>query len=168
LGDDYFGYVAAFGAFTDIPFTTPQDAKNTWGYLAYLAEALGRLSKITPAHTKITYDDGFIEDDLLLGFVVNSTSVAGIVKFSEDEVALDDGLFEVLLVKNPRNIAELHNCVTNILTQNFNTENVTLLHSHHIKFEFDSPVQWTRDGEDGGTYESVDVTNYHKAVRIFV
>ena len=87
LGSDYFGYVAAFGVFTDIPFTTPQSEKNTWGYLAYVSEALSRLSKITFNHARVTYDDGYIEDDFILGFVVNSTRVAGgIVKLPAEDV----------------------------------------------------------------------------------
>ena len=74
LGRDYFGYVAAFGPFTDVPFTTPQAAKNTWGYLAYLVEALGQLPDLTSQsrHTCVRYDGGYIEGDMLLGFVTNS------------------------------------------------------------------------------------------------
>lgn len=169
LGQDYFGYVAAFGAFTDVPFTTPQAAKNTWGYLAYLMEALGQLTEITAHHCRVNYDDGYIEGDLLFGFVTNSLTVAGgIVKFDEDSVSLDDGLFEVLLIRKPRSLAELNTTLGNILKRNFSSENVTLLHTSRISFAFDGPVQWTRDGEDGGIYQSVDVVNHHQAVRIFV
>ncbi len=168
LGRDYFGYVAAFGALTDVPFTTPQDAKNTWGYLAYLTEALGKLGRITSVHARIDYDDGCLEGDFLLGFVLNSTSVAGIVKFPEEDVSLDDGLFEILLVRKPRTAAELSVCVSNVLRQEFNTEHVTLLHTRKASFTFDGPVQWTRDGEDGGIYETVEVENHQRAIRIFV
>lgn len=169
LGKDYFGYVAAFGTFTNVPFTTPQAAKNTWGYLAYLMEALGRLPEITAHHTRVNYDDGYIEGDLLFGFVTNSLTVAGgIVKFDEDNVALDDGLFEVLLIRKPRNLAELNVTLSDILKRNFNSDNVTLLHTSRISFSFDDDVQWTRDGEDGGIYRNVDVVNHHQAVRISV
>ncbi len=169
LGSDYFGYVAAFGAFTDVPFTTPQAAKNTWGYLAYLTEALGQLTEITAHHARVWYDDGYFEGDLLFGFVTNSLTVAGgLVKFDESNVRLDDGLFEVLLIRKPRNLAELNNTLSNILKRNFSTENVTLLHTSRIGFEFDAPVQWTRDGEDGGIYRTVDVINHPRAVKITV
>lgn len=169
LGQDYFGYVAAFGTFINVPFTTPQAAKNTWGYLAYLVEALGQLTEITTHHARVSYDDGYIESDLLFGFVTNSLTVAGgIVRFDESHVSLDDGLFEVLLIRKPRNLAELNTTVSNILKRNFNSENLTLLHTSRISFEFDDPVQWTRDGEDGGVYRSVDIVNHHQAVRISV
>ncbi len=169
LGRDYFGYVAAFGTFTNVPFTTPQAAKNTWGYLAYLVEAMGQLTEITAHHTRIRYDGGYIEGDILFGFVTNSLSVAGgIVKFDENDVALDDGLFEVLLIRKPRNLAELNVTLGNILKRSFNSDKVTLLHTSRISFTFDGEVQWTRDGEDGGIYRSVEVINHHRAVRINV
>ncbi len=169
LGQDYFGYVAAFGTFTNVPFTTPQAAKNTFGYLAYLMEALGKLTEITAHHTRVWYDGGYIEGDLLFGFVTNSLTVAGgIVKFDEDNVSLDDGLFEVLLIRKPRNIVELNDTLANILKRNFNSDNVTLLHTSRISFSFDGDVQWTRDGEDGGIYRSVDIVNHRRAVRISV
>ncbi len=169
LGDEYFGYVAAFGAFMDVPFNTPQSAKNTWGYLAYLVEAMGQLTEITAHHARVLYDEGYFEGDLLFGFVTNSLRVAGgLVRFSEDNVSLDDGLFEVLLIKKPKNLAELNVAVANILKRNFNCENITLLHTSRISFKFDEPVQWTRDGENGGVFKSVDVVNHPRAVCISV
>ncbi len=168
LGSDYFGYVAAFGTFTNVPFTTPQAAKNTWGYLAYVGEALSQLTDITSHHTKITYDGGTIEEDLLFGFVTNTLRVAGgLVRLPEDTVALDDGQFEILLIKKPRNIIELNECISSLMTRNFSSEHVMLLQSTKISFEFDEYVQWTRDGEDGGIYKSVEVVNHPQAVRIF-
>lgn len=169
LGSDYFGYVAAFGTFTNVPFTTPQTAKNTWGYLAYVGEAISKLSEITSHHTKITYDGGFIEEDLLFGFVTNTLRVAGgLVRLPEDTVALDDGQFEVLLIKKPRNLGEFNECVSCLMTRNFSTERVMLLQTSHICFEFDEDVQWTRDGEDGGIFRRVEILNHQQAVRIFV
>lgn len=169
LGRDYFGYVAAFGTFINVPFTTPQAAKNTWGYLAYLVEALGQLTEITAHHSRVFYDDGYIEADLLFGFVTNSLTVAGgIVRFDESHVALDDGLFEVLLIRKPKNLVALNQTISDILKRNFTTENLTLLHTSRISFEFDGPVQWTRDGEDGGIYRSVDIVNHNQAICISV
>lgn len=169
LGEEYFGYVASFGAFMDVPFSTPQSAKNTWGYLAYLGEAMGQLTEITSHHARVLYDDGYFEGDLLFGFVTNSLRVAGgLVRFTEENVSLDDGLFEVLLIKRPKNLAELNETVSSLLKKNFNGENLTLLHTSRISFQFDEPVQWTRDGEDGGVFQSVDVVNHPRAVCISV
>ena len=168
LGNTYFGYVAAFGAFTDISYVTPQKAKNTWGYLAYLLQALSSLPRIVACHAKVITDTETIEDDFIFGAVCNSTSVAGVVKLRPSDVELDDGLFEVLLIKMPRNAADLNICISNVLTQNFSTAHVCLLHTQKIRFEFDTNVTWTIDGEDGGTYTSVEAENFHRAINLMV
>jgi YegS/Rv2252/BmrU family lipid kinase len=166
--DSFFGYVAAFGAFTDTSYTTPQSAKNNWGYLAYMVQALSSIPHITPCHAKVTYDDGVIEDDFIFGAVVNSTSVAGIIKLSPEDVTLDDGIFEVLLIKMPANIANLNKIISNVLARDFNTEHVCLLHTKSINFEFDRPVAWTCDGEDGGTHTTVSAHNCQQALSLII
>jgi hypothetical protein len=35
-----------------------------------------------------------------------------------------------------------------------------------VKFTFDEPVAWTRDGEDGGEHTVVEAENSHEAVNI--
>lgn len=168
LGNKYFGYVAAFGMFTDIPYATPQAEKNSLGYLAYLLQAITTLPNLAPCHARIEYDDGVLEDDYIFGAVVNSTSVAGIVKLPTEHVSLDDGVFEVLLIKNPKNASDISGIVSNILQKNFNTPHVTLLHTKDISFHFDKSVKWTRDGEDGGAHTSVTAHNCPRAIKIIV
>ena len=41
-----FTYVAAFGLFTDVSYSTPQANKNLLGHFAYLLEGMGRLASI--------------------------------------------------------------------------------------------------------------------------
>ncbi len=166
--DNYFGYVSAFGAFTDVSYTTPQNSKNTWGYLAYIVQALSSIKDIKSCHAKITYDDGVIEDDFILGAVVNSTSVAGIIKLSPDDVSLDDGIFEVLLIRMPKKPSDLNNVIANVLERKFNTEHVFLLHTKDITFEFDRPVSWTCDGEDGGAHTTIHAHNCHRALELII
>lgn len=164
--DGFFGYVSAFGAFTDVSYVTPQNQKNTWGYLAYIVQALRSIRDIKSCHAKVTYDDGVIEDDFILGAVVNSTSVAGIIKLAPEDVTLNDGIFEVLLIKMPKNASELNTVISNVLERKFNTEHICLLHTTDIRFEFDRPVSWTCDGEDGGVHTMVHAHNCHKALRL--
>lgn len=168
FGDVYFGYVAAFGSFTDIPFQTPQDLKNTWGYMAYVVSALNSLPTLHPTHARITWEGGVIEDDFIMGAVMNSTSVAGFIKLPEEDVALDDGLLEVLLIRSPKSPIELNNAVADVLSREFNTDMVTLLHTKKVRFEFLSPVTWTLDGENGGAHEDVTAIVHPRALRLFV
>jgi YegS/Rv2252/BmrU family lipid kinase len=168
FGDKYFAYIAAFGAFTQVSYATPQETKRALGHLAYILEGMVSLPKITPYHAVIEHDGGVIEGDFIFGGACNSTSVAGLVKLNPDMVGLDDGLFEVLLVRNPQNIAELGFVVNNILSRNYTNENVIFLHSKRVKFTFDEDVAWTRDGENGGLWRSVTAVNNHKAVQMIV
>ncbi|MBR6951737.1 MAG: diacylglycerol kinase family lipid kinase [Oscillospiraceae bacterium] len=162
----YFSYVAAFGAFTDVSYMTPQNLKNTFGHAAYIFSGLSKLQEINPIRTTVEYDEGVIEDSFLFGGVLNSTSMGGVLKLDQTKVSLNDGLFEVLLIRNPVNAAELGNILSDLLTQTYVSENVILLHTKKVRFHFHYPTSLTRDGESGGLYADVTMENLHNAVRI--
>lgn len=155
----FFAYIAAFGAFTDISYVTPQDQKKWLGHLAYVLQGAQNLNKIEPVHTIVEYDEGVIEADLLYGSMSNSTSVAGIMRLPEQLVCLGDGMSELVLVKNPQKLAQLTQMLESVISQRFDNENVLVLHTKKARFKFDSPVSWTRDGEDGGSYTEVELSN---------
>lgn len=163
-----FTYVAAFGAFTDVSYETPQQEKQALGHFAYVLEGMMRLPKLTHYHGKVEYDDGTVEDDFLLGGVINSTSVAGLIHLPADKIRLDDGLFELALVRNPRNIADLRQILTALINRSYEGRFIKLIPTTFAKFTFDQPVAWTRDGEDGGAYQEISFRNLHQAVQIIV
>lgn len=107
LNDRPFVYVAAFGAFTEVAYDTPQELKNTFGHLAYIMAGIASLPSITPYHLKLEYDGQTIEDDFFYGMVCNTYSVGGIKNLPTDRVDLNDGLFEVILVRKPMNIFDI-------------------------------------------------------------
>ncbi len=164
--NDYFTYIAAFGAFTEVSYETPRQYKQTLGHLAYVLQGMSQLQKISAYHTIVELDEGTIEDDLIFGSVSNTKSVAGIVKLKKLGIELNDGLFEVTLVRNPANVIEMNKIVSNVLSQNFNGDQVIMFQSKHVKFTFDKPVKWTRDGEAGGAHEKVELSNLCSAIRI--
>ena len=167
FGDDkYFAYIAAFGAFTDIPYVTPQDQKKWLGHLAYVLQGAQQLNKIEPIHAVIEHDNGVVEADFLYGSMSNSTSVAGIMKLPEQLVCLGDGMSELVLVKNPAKIAALPQMLESVISQRFDNENILVLPTKKARFTFDSPVGWTRDGEDGGKCSFVELSNIPRAVRL--
>ncbi|MBQ8975643.1 MAG: YegS/Rv2252/BmrU family lipid kinase [Oscillospiraceae bacterium] len=169
FGDDlYFTYIAAFGAFTEVSYATPQNMKNSWGHLAYVLGGIVSLPSIKEHHVRIEYDGGTIDDSFIFGGVTNTTSVAVIVKFSPDDVKLGDGLFEVILVKKPVSLADLSKTVSSVLNQNMETDNILMLHTSKIKFTFDEPVKWTRDGEAGGEYTQIEIGNCREAVKVML
>ena len=124
--DDYFTYIAAFGAFTEVSYATPQELKQTFGHMAYMLEGAKCLPKLTSYKAVIEHDNGVISDDFVFGAITNSTSVAGLVKLDSDKVGLSDGMFEVLLVKTPQSIKALQDIAAGILSNNFDRENSKL------------------------------------------
>ncbi len=163
---EYFTYIAAFGAFTEVSYETPRQYKQTLGHLAYVLQGMSQLQKISAYHTIVEFDEGTIEDDLIFGSVSNTKSVAGIVKLKKLGIELNDGLFEVTLVRNPANVIEMNKIVSNVLSQNFNGDQVIMFQSKHVKFTFEKPVKWTRDGEAGGAHQEVELSNIRSAISI--
>ena len=168
FGGRYFTYIAAFGAFTGVSYQTPQSAKRALGQFAYVLGGLGVVTTIKPRHTVVRYDDGVIEGDYVFGAVVNSTSVAGLVKLDPEHVDLADGIFEIILVRQPLNLADFSAIVTSLSTRSYDGDNVIMLHSSKAKFTIDSEVPWVIDGEYGGDHKEIEIKNCHEAIRIIV
>ena len=166
--DNYFTYVAAFGAFTEVSYGTPQETKQALGHLAYMLEGIRSLAKITDYHAVVEYDGGTMEDDFIFGAVTNSTSVAGMVRLDAGRVDLSDGMFEVLLVRKPTDLLALSDILTSVLSTDFTGPNVRFFRSREVRFMFDRPAAWTRDGEDGGSHRDVYIVNRHPGVEIIV
>lgn len=170
LGDlDYFTYVAAFGAFTDVSYETSQESKQALGHLAYLLEGASRLPRLPHYKTRVELDGGRVfEGDYIFGGVTNSVSVAGLVKLDKEMVGLDDGIFEISLVKYPASFAELNLLMAEITTGSYDGDYLMITQSSRARFTFECDVPWTRDGESGGLYRDVVVENCHGAARIIV
>ena len=167
FGDDgYFAYIAGFGAFTNVSYSTPQDQKNMLGHLAYVLQGMAELPNIETVRTRVEFDDGVIETDLVYGSMSNSTSVAGIVKLKENMVSLGDGYSELVLVKDPKDMNGFGEILSSVLSGRFDGDKLIILHTKKAKFSFDHPVAWTRDGEDGGRHQEITLVNYHRPVQL--
>ena len=167
FGDDgYFAYIAGFGAFTNVSYSTPQDQKNMLGHLAYVLQGMAELPNIETVRTRVEFDDGVIETDLVYGSMSNSTSVAGIVKLKESMVSLGDGYSELVLVKDPKDMNGFGEILSSVLSGRFDGDKLIILHTKKAKFSFDHPVAWTRDGEDGGRHQEITLVNYHRPVQL--
>lgn len=165
---DYFVYIAAFGLFTDVSYETAQDVKNVLGHMAYLLEGMKRLSAIRSYPMKVTYDDKVIEDDFIFGMVTNSQSVGGFKRITGKNVKLDDGVFEVTLIKRPKNPIELNNIMVSLLNRDIDSDAMYCFRAEKVLFESKEEVAWTRDGEYGGGHTQVTIVNQCKAVDIRV
>ena len=166
--DDLFTYVAAFGAFTEVSYATPQEAKQALGHLAYMLEGIRHLGDINAYHAIVQYEGGVLEGDFIFGAITNSTSVAGLMRLNSSKVSLADGLFEVLLIHQPKDILELGDIISSTLSGDLTGPKVSFFKSREVRILFSEPVAWTRDGEDGGKHRDVFIRNIHPGVNIVV
>ena len=167
FGDRYFSYVASFGAFTKASYATPQNVKNALGHTAYILEGIQELSQIRKQWVRIETDRGeIIEDNFLFGAISNSTSVGGILSLDPKQVDMGDGLFELLLVREPKNLQELHECIVALQTQKYNCSMVRFCPASHLVITAKEDMPWTLDGEKEEGRETVVVENLHHAVSL--
>ena len=169
FNDDYFVYIAAFGLFTDVSYETSQDVKNVLGHLAYILEGMKKLTEIKSYPMKVESEEMTVEGNFLFGMVTNSTSVGGFRNITGKHVHLDDGVFEVTLIKTPQNILELNEIIQAVSAGK--SENNTYFYqfrSKAVKFISGDPVAWTLDGEFGGYHEVVDVKNDKQALSLLI
>ena len=160
FNDDVFVYIAAFGLFTDVSYETRQEVKNVLGHLAYVLEGTKRLFNIPSYRIKFTHDGESIEDEFVFGMVTNSRSVGGFRNMIGKQVVFDDGLFEVTLIKTPKNPLELQEIVAALLIEQIDTKYMYTFKSGEIIFESLEEIPWTLDGEYGGSHDEVVIHNY--------
>lgn len=165
---DVFVYVAAFGIFTEVSYETPQEMKNMLGHTAYLLEGMKQIQNIKSYHMKVTYDDNVIEGEFIYGMITNSYSIGGIRNITGKDVALNDGLFEVTLIKRPNSLIELNKTLAALVSDKIDAECMYSFKTAFLKIESDQEVAWTLDGEFGGKHKNVELTNKQEAVDIIV
>lgn len=167
FGDRYFSYVASFGAFTRASYSTPQSIKNALGHTAYLLEGINELSQIRKVHIRMEMEERIVEDDFLFGAISNSTSVGGILTLNPSQVDMGDGLFEILLVRAPKNLTELSECLLALQTQRYNDcAMITFCSTNRVKVFANPDMPWTLDGEREDGHAQVIAENLHHAIRL--
>ena len=148
FGERNFVYVASFGAFTKTTYTVPQDIKNVFGHFAYMLDGVKNLDTLCPYRMKITADGEVFDGEYLFGAISNSTSIAGLMKLSDEEVLFNDGLFELLLVPVPRTSAAMQALILALVNKDYyNSEGLIFRHVKHVTAETAENIPWTLDGE---------------------
>lgn len=166
--DGFFVYIAAFGLFTDVSYQTKQEVKNVLGHLAYVLEGTKRLFNIPSYRIKVTHDGEEMEDEFVFGMVTNSRSVGGFRNMVGKKVVFDDGVFEVTLIKTPKNPLALQEIVASLLIEQVNTDYMYSFQTGKITFESLEEIPWTLDGEFGGEHDFVEIENKKQQLQIIV
>ena len=169
----YFSYIASFGAFTKVSYSTPQASKNMLGQFAYILEAIKELPAIRPEYVKIEYGQNkehMIEGEYIFGAFSNSKSMGGMLMLDSEIVDMGDGLFEALLIKPLLSVQAVWDCVYSLLNRTYceNAEYITFFKADGFTVFADPGMQWTLDGEHAGGYGMIEIKNLHRALNLIV
>ena len=167
--DRYFCYTASFGAFTKVSYSTPRWLKNILGHFAYILSGVTKaFEELVPYQAHVVTDNGFeTEGEFLLGGVFNARSVGGLIRLDRSGVGLDDGKFELLMIRRPKSVDGLYRIISDLSKQRFCDETVLMRRVRWAEFTFEKPTAWSLDGERGGETTRVRIENLQGAVSIF-
>ncbi len=168
FNDKNFVYVAAFGLFTEVSYKTSQEWKNVLGHAAYILEGIKSLHEIPAFLIQVEFNNCCIQDEFIYGMITNSTSVGGFTGMTGTNVQLDDGVFEVTLIKKPRNPIELNEIIASLVNLVDDTNMIYSFKTERVKFTAKQEIPWTLDGEYGGNHVEVEIENLKQAVDIQV
>ena len=168
FNDSVFVYIAAFGIFTDVSYETDQSVKKVLGHIAYILEGAKRIFNIPSYKIKVEHDGEVIEDEFIFGMVTNSRSVGGFSNMVGKNIVFDDGLFEVTLIKTPKNPIALQEIIAALLIEQVDTKHMYTFKTKKITFDSVEEIPWTLDGEFGGEQDYVEIENVQKAMEIMV
>ena len=170
FNDLYFNYVAAFGAFTKVTYQTNQTFKNVLGYAAYVVSALLNVAESVNVRCPMLIEhDGIKEEcSLIFGAISNSTSIGGFKVPFDKEVRMDDGLFEVILIRAPENFGEFTQIVGCLAVGSLDNPFIETFQTSSLRITSRSKAAWTLDGEYGGTPETVQITCLKERIPLIV
>lgn len=168
----YFINIAGAGSLTELTYEVPSKLKTLIGQLAYYIKGLEKVSRLRPVHVRIESADleesagGIFEDEVMLMLISNSNSVGGFEKLVPN-AALDDGLFDVLLLRKS-NLADLLRVIILALRgDHLSDPLIKYFRARELRVTTTDYVQINLDGEYGGTLP-VTFTNLRQHVRILV
>ena len=166
--DDHFVYIAAFGAFTSVAYETNQKLKNAFGHAAYLMTSIKSFADIKPYRMTIECNGEERTQEYIYGMITNSKSVGGMKNITGKYVELSDGLLEVTLIKNPKNVLDLAEIVAKLVDGTLDSELIESFQTDSIKIKTRHSIPWTIDGEYGGEHKSVHIQIEKLALKMIV
>ena len=168
FNDSHFVYVAAFGIFTEVSYETPQEIKNVLGHAAYVLEGIKQIQNIQSQRIRFMYEDQVIEDEFIYGMITNSFSVGGFKLAPGKTTELNDGLFEVTLIKTPKNMIELNSILAALVSENVDSKYMYTFKTDKLTMVSENEVAWTFDGEFGGKITQATMKNLKQAINMII
>ena len=167
FGERNFTYVASFGAFTKASYATPQNVKNVIGHLAYVLEGGMELTNLHPETVALEAEGKTYEGSYIFGAVSNSTSLGGILSLSPALVDMNDGNFEVMLIKNPENALQLSRILKALTSQKLEEcEQIEFFSTRSLRILRNPVDGWSLDGEFEQGTDGVEIRNLPSAIHL--
>ena len=166
--DRYFAYVASFGAFTRSSYSVPQATKNALGHFAYILEGMKDLDSLRPYRCRVETGEETFEGEFIFGAVCNSTSLGGIMKLDPSRVQMDDGAFELLLLRMPKTAFDLQSLIAAISRMDYNGPGVIFRHVQQVTVTTDEDLPWSLDGEYAPSAPRVELRNLPGAIPLML
>lgn len=170
FNNERFAYVAAFGAFSEISYSTDQQLKSVFGSFAYFIEGV-KLFDLNyfsdqSAHLRITANGKTVEGDFVFGMAGNTLSVAGMTKLVPEGAAMDDGLLDCLFIRTPRHLSDLEKIRAAAQNEQLDNGSIIRIRTEKLLIESDRPLSWDLDGEFGGECDRAEISAQKKAMLI--
>ena len=161
-----FCYIASFGAFTRVSYTTPQNTKNYLGHLAYVLEGMKDIPSIKPVRLRVEVNGVTYEDDYIFGAFSNATSIGGILTMDPSIVKMDDGLLEMVLIRFPQNPVEWSRILFSLNQQQYDPELISFCLTGEAKIYANKSVPWTLDGEYSEGTDYIEIHTVPNAMEL--
>ena len=166
MNNEYFSYTVGFGVFTNVSYSTDQELKKLLGPQAYLMEGARELPNMKSHKVKIYANGEVYEGKYLLGMVSNSIRVAGMTGIWGDDIEMDDGMFELNLLKEPKDLPGWGELAASFLITHEKSEHIVRIKTPEVRFVSEEPLEWVKDGEFGGNLQEVTVRVLPHALRV--
>lgn len=159
FNERFFLNVAEFGAFSWLPYSTPQPLKNVLGYYAYILDGVKDLSKIRSYHLQLSSGGLLHEGDFIFGAVCSATSMGGVFDLPKNAIQPDDGQFEVLLIRSPNTLIDLQEVITALRLKDYSNGHVEFFRTDSLEVKTEVPFDWAVDGERAAGCSCVTIRN---------
>lgn len=163
-----FNYVAAMGLFSKASYSTNREQKKVLGRLAYLLNGIKEIFSIKSYKLKVKSKGKKIEDDFIYVSVSNSNYLGGFDIYRNEDVKLDDGEFEVLLVKKPKTFNKSIKLILDILNGKLDEDNIYFFKTSELLIEGNEDLEWSLDGEYSGKQKEVRIKNSKERIKYIV
>ena len=168
LGDDYFINMASGGFGAEVTTSTPRALKRLLGGGAYALMGMFNVWRYRPYSGRVRWGDGEgeIESPLFLLAIGNGSQAGGGQEMAPD-AKVDDGLFDVLIVRHFSSLGEMRQLMAELERIPENGDFVYTIRTSRVSFHADGAFPLNLDGEPRYLRE-FEATLMPRAIRLLV